>query len=107
MCTFRIEAAGGFVLPPPEEGLSARVWLDADFTSIGLAMGRSIGDHAVKAIGVIAEPEVTTYDLTSNDEFMVLASDGVWEFITSEEAINIIQVNTTPKLTHLRAHVFY
>jgi serine/threonine protein phosphatase PrpC len=60
----RIEAAGGFVSPPPELGLSARVWLDADFTQIGLAMGRSIGDHAVSPVGVIAEPEVTFYDIT-------------------------------------------
>ena len=44
----RITKAGGFVSPPPEPGLSARVWLDADFTQVGLAMGRSIGDHAVK-----------------------------------------------------------
>lgn len=47
----RIEGAGGFVSPPPEPGLSARVWLDADFTQIGLAMARSIGDHAVSPVG--------------------------------------------------------
>jgi serine/threonine protein phosphatase PrpC len=39
----RIEAWGGFVMPSPEEGLSARVYLDPEFTMIGLAMGRSIG----------------------------------------------------------------
>jgi serine/threonine protein phosphatase PrpC len=87
----RIEAAGGFVSPPPEEGLSARVWLDPEFRQVGLAMGRSIGDHAVSGVGVIAEPEVTTYDISADDEFMILASDGVWEFITSAEAVNIIQ----------------
>ena len=89
----RIEAAGGFVSPPPEPGLSARVWLDANFTQIGLAMGRSLGDHAVKSVGVIAEPEVTTYDITPDDEYMIVASDGVWEFIDSEEAVNIVLRN--------------
>lgn len=59
----RIEAAGGFVSPPPEPGLSSRVWLDAAMTQIGLAMARSIGDHAVKSIGVVAEPEVTTHSI--------------------------------------------
>ncbi|CAN0393219.1 unnamed protein product [Pylaiella littoralis] len=59
----RIEAAGGFVSPPPEPGLSSRVWLDAAMTKVGLAMARSIGDHAVKSIGVIAEPEVTTHSI--------------------------------------------
>ena len=81
----RIEAAGGFVSPPPEPGLSARVWLDADFTQSGLAMARSIGDHAVSPVGVIAEPVVTEYTITDDDEFMIAASDGVWEFIESEE----------------------
>lgn len=54
----RIEAAGGFVSEPPGEGLSARVWLDKNMTRVGLAMARSIGDNAVKNVGVIAEPEV-------------------------------------------------
>ena len=81
----RIEASGGFVSPPPEPGLSARVWLDADFTQIGLAMARSIGDHAVSTVGVIAEPVVTDYELSTSDKFLIAASDGVWEFIDSEE----------------------
>lgn len=86
----RIESCGGFVSPPPEEGLSARVWLDPDFTHIGLAMSRSIGDHAVKPVGVISEPVVTTYEITDDDEFMIIATDGVWEFIDSCEAVRIV-----------------
>lgn len=39
----RITAWGGFVCPPQEPGLSARVYLDPGFTMIGLAMARSIG----------------------------------------------------------------
>lgn len=39
------------------------MWLDAAMTQIGLAMARSIGDHAVKPIGVIAEPEVTQHTI--------------------------------------------
>eukprot|EP00953_Heterococcus_sp_UTEX-ZZ885_P009015 5351-Heterococcus_DN1.PRE.1 len=84
----RIEASGGFVSPPPEPGLSARVWLDREMTQIGLAMARSIGDHAVKSIGVIAEPEITEHTLGPDDTFMILASDGVWEFISSQEAVD-------------------
>ena len=41
----RIIKAGGFVSPPPEEGLSARVWLDPGFKMIGLAMARSLGNY--------------------------------------------------------------
>eukprot|EP00638_Chattonella_subsalsa_P001853 CAMPEP_0117751248 /NCGR_PEP_ID=MMETSP0947-20121206/10857_1 /TAXON_ID=44440 /ORGANISM="Chattonella subsalsa, Strain CCMP2191" /LENGTH=490 /DNA_ID=CAMNT_0005569583 /DNA_START=415 /DNA_END=1887 /DNA_ORIENTATION=- len=86
----RILAAGGFVSPPPEPGLSARVWLDPEMTQIGLAMARSIGDHAVKHIGVIPEPEVFQREISSDDQFMILATDGVWEFIESQEAVNIV-----------------
>lgn len=42
------------------------------------------GDHAVKAVGVIPEPEVKVFDLEESDQFMIIASDGVWEFITSQ-----------------------
>lgn len=87
----RITKWGGYVCPAPEPGLSARVYLDPEFTMIGLAMSRSIGDHAVKSVGVIAEPEITTFELQPSDEFMIMASDGVWEFITSQEAVDIVR----------------
>jgi protein phosphatase 2C family protein 2/3 len=89
----RIEEWGGFVKPAPEEGLSARVYLDQKFTMIGLAMARSIGDYAVKAVGVIPTPEVTKYTFQSEDKFTILASDGVWEFISSQEAVDIVKAN--------------
>lgn len=89
----RIESMGGFVSPPPEPGLSARVWLDVDCTQIGLAMARSIGDHAVKSIGVIADPVVTFHDICSEDDFMILATDGVWEFISSDDAVRVVAEN--------------
>mmetsp|Transcript_1858 Transcript_1858/g.3688 ORF Transcript_1858/g.3688 Transcript_1858/m.3688 type:complete len:108 (-) Transcript_1858:96-419(-) len=53
-------------------------------------MARSIGDHAVKPVGVIADPAVTSHDLTDEDEFMIVATDGVWEFVSSDEAIEIV-----------------
>jgi serine/threonine protein phosphatase PrpC len=86
----RIEKMGGFVSPPPEEGLSARVWLDAGFTQIGLAMARSLGDHAVKPVGVIAEPVVSHHKLREEDDFLIIATDGVWEFLSSQEAVDIV-----------------
>lgn len=89
----RIEKMGGFVSPPPEPGLSARVWLNADCTQIGLAMARSIGDHAVKGVGVIAEPVVTFHNVTKDDEFVIFATDGVWEFVSSQEAVDVVAEN--------------
>ncbi|CAM9545095.1 unnamed protein product [Chrysoparadoxa australica] len=87
----RITAAGGFVSPPPEPGLSSRVWLDKAMTQIGLAMARSLGDHAVKDIGVVAEPEVSMRTLEAQDQFIIMASDGVWEFMPNEKAVEIVR----------------
>jgi protein phosphatase PTC2/3 len=89
----RIERMGGFVSPPPEPGLSARVWLDEGFSQIGLAMARSLGDHAVAQVGVIAEPVVTTHTVDPDDEFLIIATDGVWEFLSSEAAVEIVGAN--------------
>lgn len=87
----RIKKAGGYVSPPEEEwGGPARVWLDANMTLPGLAMARSIGDHLVKTVGVISEPEVTKYETKEGDAFLVMASDGVWEFIESQQAVSLV-----------------
>ena len=44
----------------------------------------------MKNVGVIAEPEVKIFDVTEKDQFMIMASDGVWEFISSQEAVEIV-----------------
>jgi serine/threonine protein phosphatase PrpC len=48
-------------------------------------MTRSMGDTAASKVGVIAEPEIIEYDLTHEDKMIVMASDGVWEFMTNDE----------------------
>lgn len=39
---------------------------------------------------MIASPEILEMNLMEGDQFIILASDGVWEFISNEEAANII-----------------
>lgn len=88
----RIEQRGGRVfaidygddLPSP-----ARVWL-RDAQLPGLAMSRSVGDTVGKAAGVISTPEITTHVLTADDQFCIIASDGLWEFIESAEAVKMV-----------------
>merc|ERR1719403_124003 len=57
----------------------------------GLCMARTLGDQSVKEHGVIATPEVAeaTVDLNTKP-FFILASDGVWEFLTSEFVIKAV-----------------
>ena len=76
------EDTGEFVGP-------ARVWVKEDEVP-GLAMTRSFGDRVAATVGTMSEPEIKEFDLTENDKFMLIASDGVWEFIPSAECINMI-----------------
>lgn len=55
----------------------------------GLAMSRSIGDTLAKSLGVIAEPGIFEYNLNEKTKFIVLGSDGIWEFLDNEEVKNI------------------
>ncbi|KAI9162024.1 hypothetical protein LWI28_023022 [Acer negundo] len=55
-----------------------------------LQVTRSIGDDDLKP-AVTAEPEITETVLSSEDEFLVMASDGLWDVVSNEEAVNIIR----------------
>ena len=55
----------------------------------GLAMSRSLGDFLAKKCGVIALPEIIEYCLDESAKFMVLCSDGVWEFLKNEDVMFI------------------
>ena len=52
----------------------------------GLAMSRSIGDAVGAMVGVTAEPEVSSRAVAAGDTFVLIASDGVWEFLESSDA---------------------
>uniref|UniRef100_A0A0G4HWW2 PPM-type phosphatase domain-containing protein n=1 Tax=Chromera velia CCMP2878 TaxID=1169474 RepID=A0A0G4HWW2_9ALVE len=61
----------------------------------GLAMSRALGDSVGHSAGVIAEPDVQEYDLVEGrDLFIVICSDGVWEFISSQEAVDLVHSRT-------------
>jgi len=67
-----------------------RVWLK-DEEVPGLAMSRSFGDEIAHTVGVIAEPEIFDYNFVHEDKFILLGSDGIWEFISSDECVNIVK----------------
>jgi len=92
----RILDAGGRVAPLPglenEDCGPLRVWL-AEVNVPGLAMSRSIGDGVCKDVGVTHIPEVISHEVQEEDLFAIWASDGVWEFLSNEEAVNIVWAN--------------
>ena len=67
-----------------------RVWLkDEDVP--GLAMSRSFGDEVAHTVGVITEPEINEYFFLEEDKFIIIASDGLWEFISSDECVGMVK----------------
>lgn len=65
-----------------------RVW--ADDEGPGLAVARTLGDLHGHKIGVSAEPEIEVWDIDINDVFVVIGSDGVWDVMSSAEAVGFI-----------------
>ncbi|KAF5305697.1 hypothetical protein FQA39_LY09186 [Lamprigera yunnana] len=78
----RIKEAGGFVT-------FNGVWRVAGI----LATSRALGDYPLKDKKfVIADPDILTFDLTDHKPlFIILASDGLWDTFTNEEAIAFIK----------------
>lgn len=83
----RIEGRGGFVQESKVDS-HGRVHpsrVVANSQDGGLAMSRSLGDTESHAAGVIPDPEIKQYTLSERDQFMVLASDGIWDVMDEDE----------------------
>lgn len=87
--TARIVKAGGYVQQMPG---GARVQGD-------LNLSRSLGDLRYKKPDdtppeeqiLTAFPEVRTFDFTSEDEFLVIGCDGIWERIGNQEIVDLVR----------------
>ncbi|PKA48805.1 Putative protein phosphatase 2C 76 [Apostasia shenzhenica] len=77
----RVEASGGYVVE----------WAGVLRVNGELALSRAIGDVPFKRYGVIPVPEVTDWQyLTKNDSFLVAASDGIFEKMTTQEVCDVL-----------------
>ncbi|KAF5471483.1 hypothetical protein F2P56_008271 [Juglans regia] len=74
-----------------------RIWMP-DEDCPGLAMSRAFGDFCLKDCGLISVPEVSYRNLTIKDEFVVLATDGVWDVLTNDEVIKIVSSAKKPSM---------
>lgn len=95
----RILAKGGRVFAVEyEDGTDGppRVWL-GHMDIPGLAMARSLGDTVAHTAGVISEPEISVVELTPADKLVVWASDGLWEFLSNQEVLDLIAGIDDPK----------
>eukprot|EP00879_Flechtneria_rotunda_P000146 GHRR01000213.1.p1 GENE.GHRR01000213.1~~GHRR01000213.1.p1 ORF type:complete len:631 (+),score=184.85 GHRR01000213.1:186-2078(+) len=76
----RVVAAGG------------RVFFNSGLRVMGvLATTRAIGDYDLRSYGVVPEPEFINVPRQGGAEFLVLASDGLWDVISNEEVYDYAQ----------------
>ena len=94
----RIKRSGAYVSPSrgseaDDDYHPARMYADPAerWRGPGLTMSRALGDTDAEACGLICTPTVTTRVLTPHDQFLILASDGVWEFIESSDAVRLVE----------------
>lgn len=76
----RIESAGGLVVQVRGTSRVNGV----------LAVSRAIGDLELKEL-VIARPDVSTFQLTGDEHFVMVATDGLWDVISDKEGVDIVK----------------
>jgi len=82
----RIESEGGEVTSDSATGWVPRV-------NGHLAVSRAFGDIRLKepVSYVIADPELNEIILVPDDQFIIVASDGLWDVITNQEAVDTVR----------------
>ncbi|RCV36888.1 hypothetical protein SETIT_8G017500v2 [Setaria italica] len=91
----RILNCKGRVFAMDDEPDVHRMWLP-DQDAPGLAMARAFGDFCLKNHGLICTPEVYCRKLSEKDEFLVLATDGIWDVLSNKEVVKIVSSVTDP-----------
>ncbi|KAG9237526.1 phosphatase 2C-domain-containing protein [Amylocarpus encephaloides] len=89
---------------PQNEGEKARITAAGGFVDFGrvngnLALSRAIGDFEFKKSAelapeqqiVTAFPDVTVHDITDDDEFLVVACDGIWDCQSSQAVVEFVR----------------
>ena len=64
-----------------------------------LALSRALGDFEFKQNSslpaeqqiVTADPDIIVHDPTDEDEFLILACDGIWDVVTSQQAVDFVR----------------
>ncbi|KAI0530690.1 hypothetical protein KFK09_000237 [Dendrobium nobile] len=79
-----------------DEGDPPRLWMQNAMYP-GTAFTRSVGDSTAESIGVMAVPEVLKVKITPHHVFFVIASDGIFEFLSSQAVVNMVSSFKDPR----------
>lgn len=88
----RILERGGRIAPFQIDGRRAgplRVWA-AHRDAPGLCMSRSLGDFLAASVGVVCTPHVAQCRLCPEDLYLIVMSDGVFEFMSNQEIVDYV-----------------
>jgi serine/threonine protein phosphatase PrpC len=66
-----------------------RIWIDDK--GPGIISTRILGGFNFKKYGLISDPEIEHFDLVHLDKFMIIATDGVWDVMNSDDAIQMVE----------------
>ncbi|SCU85106.1 LANO_0C03356g1_1 [Lachancea nothofagi CBS 11611] len=72
----RVEAAGGLIMRSRVNGM--------------LAVTRSLGDKFFDSL-VVGNPFTTSVEITTTDQFLIIACDGLWDVVEDQEACDMIK----------------
>ncbi|KAL5544895.1 hypothetical protein UlMin_008679 [Ulmus minor] len=56
-----------------------------------LEVSRAFGDHQFKKVGVVAVPDIHSFDLTEREHFIILGCDGLWGVFGPSDAVEFVQ----------------
>lgn len=82
----RVEELGGFI--------------DDGYLNGVLSVTRALGDWDMKlprgsSSPLIAEPEFQQITLTEDDEFLIIGCDGIWDVMSSQQAVSLVRRGST------------
>ena len=69
-------------IPRLEYGQKGRI-------TLGFAISRNIGDMDDKKVGVIPNQQIVEYTIDYSSKYILICSDGIWEFMSNEETMKI------------------
>ncbi|KAJ0965226.1 hypothetical protein J5N97_026364 [Dioscorea zingiberensis] len=58
-------------------------------------MARAFGDFCLKDYGLISVPDISYRQLSEKDEFVVLATDGIWDVLSNKDVVDIVSAAPT------------
>ncbi|KAJ7600523.1 phosphatase 2C-like domain-containing protein [Mycena floridula] len=90
---------------PNDEGEKKRIvaagaFVDMNRVNGNLALSRALGDFGFKANPslpaeqqvVTSDPDVVCHEIGESDEFLVLACDGIWDCLSSQQVVDIVRL---------------